>query len=116
MSRPDCQIHNPEDCPPFCRHLKRVPRRSILDILQEWQQNFLDLKWMVGTGGPPEITSNHILEDTYEEIDAAKMREIYRQHDWPHNFRATQCREALAQMPYAEDNDSTTESDTDNED
>ena len=101
MSRPSCQVHSHDNCPPLCRHRAGVLARPILQILHEWRQNFLELEWMVNRMGAPSVVN----DDSHDEDHIEKMRGIYREYGWPDNFLAAECRDALAEMSEDDDDD-----------
>ncbi len=65
-----CTVHTQEDqsCPLLCRYQIGVPVRPVVEVLRGWCQNFLDLKWMVGKYGQPDIKSNDVVDEP-EELD-----------------------------------------------
>lgn len=104
MSRPDCSVHTmePPNCPPLCRHERGTLSRPIMEVLEEWQQNFLGLKWMVDA--PPEIFDEKTGYDPWEK-KAKLMKQIYQNHGWPDiaGFRGSEARRALEELPDADD-------------
>lgn len=107
MSRPTCQVHPSGGCPPLCRHQARVAHQPVLEVLGEWRQNFLHLKWVLDAMGPPAV----IDEDTSDEFHIDRVVAVYRSHGWPEDFHAAQCRKALDEMPNDDEDDEDSDED-----
>ncbi|KAK5685736.1 hypothetical protein LTR17_026970 [Elasticomyces elasticus] len=102
MSQTECQVHGAHACPHhLCRHAvsRSTESRPVLDVLREWRQKYLDLDWMVDCCGPPDVTG----DDWHDEELLDRMRSIYRAHGWPHEYSARECRDALEDLRYRED-------------
>nr|POE85218.1 hypothetical protein CFP56_67375 [Quercus suber] len=76
----------PESTPEFWRHFETLP---VVELLASWEQKFRCLEW---TADPFNAEGGMMLR--YDRA-TDEVRQIYRDHGWPDNFRREECRNAL---------------------
>ncbi|KAI9663875.1 MAG: hypothetical protein M1821_007365 [Bathelium mastoideum] len=88
--------------------------RPVLDILHEWRQNYLDLRWIVDPRDSPCVILDEVDDEDYERR-FGKIREAYRQCGWPNEFRAAECYDVLTKIPYYGDDEDDEDDDDEND-
>ncbi|KUI67450.1 hypothetical protein VM1G_02902 [Cytospora mali] len=76
------------DSPGYWRAFRTRP---VADFFDEWVDKYRSLEWVVVPGS---------VEDGvlfYRDAATEEVRDIYRTHGWPDNFRREDCRKALAE-------------------
>lgn len=76
------------DSPGYWRAFRTRP---VAQFFEEWVEKYRSLEWLVVPGS---------VEDGvlfYRDAATEEVRNIYRKHGWPDNFRREDCRKALAE-------------------
>ena len=63
-------------------------------LVQEWQAKYRNLEWlgMPGNMKWPSVLVYDDEPDGFLSEECVKIRDIYREHGWPDNYRSAECR------------------------
>ncbi|KAI5202618.1 hypothetical protein E4T39_04705 [Aureobasidium subglaciale] len=79
-------VPDPETTPEIWRYAETLP---VAELLASWEQKFRTLEW---TANPFDVEGGIMLR--YDRM-TDEVRQIYRDHGWPNDFRREECRDTL---------------------